>query len=197
MNQVIKGNQQWNYKNYRNIQDDKRYEVLRGHRSMIPAPNEEHQRISRNVEFLIFQFIENKSLGEIYDAPFDVILDQNNVVQPDIIFISRENIKIIKEKGIFGSPDLIIEIISPSTKVRDTYEKKELYEHFKVKEYWIIDPKNKTVEIFCFNKEEKYELFSNGYFDESNVITINNALKSNVLEGLDIRLDKIFKKVSR
>jgi Uma2 family endonuclease len=197
MNKPVKDNQDLDYEVYSKSDDIKRYEILKGKRTMVPAPSEAHQRVSRNTEFLILQYLEGQSLGEVYNAPFDVVLDQNNVVQPDIIFIKRENVNIIKKKGIFGSPDLIVEIISPLSKVRDTYEKKEQYENFKVSEYWIIDPANNTIEIFHLNKNEQYQLISNGFYEEDNLLSQNKSLKSKILEGLEIRLDKIFKKVTR
>jgi Uma2 family endonuclease len=87
------------------------------------------------MQFLIMRFVEKKDFGYLVDAPTDVVLDEVNVVQPDILFISRENRAIIKKKGGFGPPDLIVEIVSPSTQHRDVYEKKDLYATFKVKEY--------------------------------------------------------------
>ena len=122
-------------------------------------------------------------MGKIYFAPTDIILNEINVVQPDIFFISEENFKIISEKNIKGTPDLIIEIISPSTAYYDLIEKKELYEKFGVKEYWRVDPQKQWVELY-FNIEQKFELQQR--------LTEKRILKSHVLNGFEIELATIF-----
>lgn len=171
------------------LDDEKRYEIKNGELSVVPVPNTEHQHFSRNLQYIIWQYVNSKSLGEVYDAPIEVILDQNNVVQPDILFISTQNISIIKKKGIFGSPDLVIEIISPSSKFRDEYEKKTLYQNFDVKEYWIVDPANKSIEILKLT-DRVYELYSSGYLEDDD--TSHNIVKSAILAGLEINLEKVF-----
>jgi Uma2 family endonuclease len=180
----------YNYKDYLNLTDDIRYEIIEGNLIMIPAPNADHQNISRNLELLICNYVYKKDLGEVFDAPFDVVLDDNNIIQPDLLFISKSQFSQIKDQGFFGSPDLIVEIISPSSKSRDTYKKKELYELFKITEYWIVDPANKTVEIFFLNENGKYFLLSEGYIDEGG----NKILSSNILKELEINLENVFKK---
>ncbi len=176
------------YQDYFKINNDKRYEVITGDLIMVPAPNTEHQSISRKIEIKLCNLVYSGKLGEVYDAPIDVILDDNNVVQPDIIYIAQENKNIIKEKGIYGPPDLVIEIISPSSKYRDTYIKKDLYESFKIKEYWLVDPKNKNIEIFVLNEKEKYELFSEGFLEEED----KQIVKSRVIETFEIKMDEVF-----
>jgi Uma2 family endonuclease len=131
-------------------------EVINGQLYMSPAPNTNHQRVSGKIEFLLRSYVENHSLGEIFDAPYDVYLDEeNNAVQPDIIFVSTQNSYIVKSHGIVGVPDLIVEFLSPSNNTHDLVTKKELYEKFGVKEYWIIDPSTKESIV--------YKLESNQY----------------------------------
>jgi Uma2 family endonuclease len=189
MNRILTENKEFTYQDYLKTDDDNRYEVIKGSLYMVPAPNTEHQHFSRNLEFLIWNYVREKSLGEVYHAPIDVILDEKNIVQPDILFISNENSGIIKKKGIFGSPDLAIEIISPSSKTRDNYEKKALYQLFKVKEYWIVDPANKSIEILKLNKDNVYELHSNGYLDDEDS---KKNVVSSIFADLEIDLEKIF-----
>ncbi|MBN1960348.1 MAG: Uma2 family endonuclease [Deltaproteobacteria bacterium] len=90
--------------------DGKRYEIFEGEVEMNPAPLVIHQRISRKLEFILLTYIEKNNLGEIFDAPVDVILSRTNVVQPDLVFVAKERSSIIAERGIFGAPDLVVEI---------------------------------------------------------------------------------------
>ena len=133
-------------------------EVINGQLYMSPAPNTNHQRVSGKIEFLLRSYVENHSLGEIFDAPYDVYLDEeNNAVQPDIIFVSTQNSYIVKSHGIVGVPDLIVEFLSPSNNTHDLVTKKELYEKFGVKEYWIIDPATKESLVYQL-KNNQYKL---------------------------------------
>ncbi len=137
----------WTYKDYLKLDDDARYEIIDGELIMAPSPITNHQTVSKKVQHILYK-LEEKGIGTVFNAPLDVVFAENQVVQPDIIFILPENKKIIQEKGIFGSPDLVIEILSPSSAQRDRDKKYHLYERFGVKEYWIIDPLWHTVEIF-------------------------------------------------
>jgi Uma2 family endonuclease len=93
-------------------------------------------------------------LGEVYASPFDVILSEINTFQPDLIFISQENIDIIQERGVFGTPDLVIEILSPSNPDHDRVKKFSIYEKFRLKELWIIDADKKSVEVFVLESDK-------------------------------------------
>ena len=139
----------YTYDEYLNLPDDgKRYEVIDGELVMVADPYTIHQTVSGNLEYELRTFIKKHKLGKIFDAPTDVVLNEYNVVQPDILFIARDRLDIITEKNISGAPDLIVEILSPSTAYYALLEKKELYEKFGVKEYWIVDPKKQRVEVF-------------------------------------------------
>lgn len=114
---------------------------------MSPSPIVRHQRISNDINVQLYNFVKQNQLGDVLDAPLDVYLDEQNVFQPDIIFISKVNRGIIQEDGfINGAPDLIIELLSPSTAKYDLNQKKDVYERSGVKEYWIVDPGNKEVQ---------------------------------------------------
>ncbi len=124
-------------------------ELINGQLYMSPAPNTNHQRVSGKIEFLLRAYIENNCLGEMFHAPYDVYLDEeNNAVQPDILFVSNKNATIVKPHGIVGVPDLIVEFLSPGNNKHDLVTKKELYERFRVKEYWIIDPASKEALVY-------------------------------------------------
>ncbi|MFO0507853.1 MAG: Uma2 family endonuclease [bacterium] len=122
-------------------------EVIENNLYMSPTPITPHQRMVRKLLVKLDAWIEEKSLGEVFIAPFDVYLDEHtNAVQPDIIYVSNENSTIVDEEStIHGVPDLLIEILSPGNRNYDLEIKKNLYEKFGVKEYWAIDPLTKEV----------------------------------------------------
>ena len=129
------------YDDYRRLPDDgKRYELIEGDLYVTPAPNTPHQRTSRNLEFLLLQHARAHDLGEVYYAPFDVIFGRTSVVQPDILFVRRDRIGIITERGVEGAPDLVVEILSPSTQEQDHGIKQLLYLRYGVAHYWLADP---------------------------------------------------------
>jgi Uma2 family endonuclease len=111
---------------YLKTPDDKRYELIEGDLVMTLSPFPQHQRLSRNRGFELNKFVRGKSLGEMFYAPCAVYLDSENVLQPDILFISGERLNIMGKKNIQGTPDLVIEILSESTAYRDLVKKKRL-----------------------------------------------------------------------
>ncbi len=127
-----------------------RYQLIEGDLHMAPAPNRYHQHNSRNLEFLILDWINQGFApgAEVYDAPFDVYLDNTNVFQPDILYVAPDNTGILTEAGCEGAPDLIIEILSPRTRQLDVGPKKAVYASHGVKELWVIDPESKWIEVF-------------------------------------------------
>jgi Uma2 family endonuclease len=119
-------------------------ELIDGNLYMSPSPTMNHQRIVQRLLVSISNFIETSYSGEIFISPVDVFLDEhNNAVQPDILFISSERRSIIKPDAIHGTPDMVIEILSPSNSKHDLVQKRVLYEKFGVKEYWVINPDTK------------------------------------------------------
>lgn len=139
----------WTYDDYAALPDDgNRYEVLDGELVMAPAPTVIHQRGLMNLILTIMQHVKSHKLGECLAAPCDVILDARTVVQPDLIFVSNERSSIITEKNIQGAPDLVVEILSPSTAGRDRVVKLRLYARFGVPHYWLIDLTERIFEVF-------------------------------------------------
>ncbi len=98
------------YSDYLQMPDEKRYELLDGKFYMVPSPNEAHQRISRNLGFLLWQHNRKSRAGFVYSAPLDVVLSEENVVQPDILYISKERFDIVTDNNVSGSPDLKIDL---------------------------------------------------------------------------------------
>jgi Uma2 family endonuclease len=163
--------------------DGKRYEVINGELVMVAAPNTFHQVVSGNLEYLLKSFLQKNKIGKIFHAPIDVFLENIAVVQPDILFITNGRSDIITEKNIHGAPDLIIEILSPGTAYYDLIGKKEIYEKFAVKEYWIVDPIKQRIEIFE-NKNNEFEL--------AQKLELGGIARSSVVKGFEASLKDIF-----
>jgi Uma2 family endonuclease len=184
----LKAKIKFTYEDYKSLPESetKRYELLGGDLVMVPSPSTYHQRISGNLGFILRVFVQERGLGEVFYAPLDVVLgegEEREVVQPDIFFISKERSGIIAEEEIRGAPDLVIEITSPGTAERDRGYKKTLYARHGVKEYWIVDPEAKTVEVFVLG-ERGFELVKAYKADE--------VLSSPLLEGLKVPLGQVF-----
>ncbi len=161
------------------------YELINGEIVKRSSPNSPHQEASGNLYLEIGNFNRKKKLGRLYHAPYDVYFDENSAgIQPDILFVSKERDFIIKkDNGIIGAPDLIIEIVSKGSVKNDRVTKKALYERFAVKEYWIVDIGNKSVEVYRM-ENNSYVLFS---FAEG-----AGKIKSSVLPGFQLDLKQIF-----
>jgi Uma2 family endonuclease len=142
---------------YRMLPEGTRAELIQGTIFMSPAPLLDHQRLILKLSISMGQFIENHRLGELFTAPTDVYLNSENAFQPDLVFVSTAN-DILKADGIYGAPDLIIEVLSPGTTKSDLTKKKPVYEKAGVKEYWVVDPKTKMATGFELVKG-KYQEF--------------------------------------
>ncbi len=135
--------------------DGKRHEIIDGRHYTNAAPNPRHQAISRHIQFQLYVAIEQQQLGEVIDAPIDVQFSDTDVVQPDIVVVLTNN-RIITPIKIEGVPDLVIEVLSPSSRKVDVTLKKRLYEQSGVPEFWIVDPKNDVVLQHLRKADGKY-----------------------------------------
>jgi Uma2 family endonuclease len=138
------------YELYRLLPDDgKRYELIDGELMMMtPAPTPRHQRIAGNLFSELRTHVKANNLGEVFIAPVDVVLEEHTVVEPDILFVSRERQGIVREEAIHGAPDVVVEILSPSSFYHDLRRKMALYSQFGVQEYWIVDPEKQAVDLY-------------------------------------------------
>ena len=138
------------YDDYLNTPDGSRCEVLDGELVMAPAPDLRHQRINTRLSALVHTFVNERGLGEVFCPPCDVMLSPTDVVQPDLIFVSRERGTILLEgDAVRGAPDLVVEILSPSTADRDRKLKRALYAAHGIREYWLVDPDAQTVTVLA------------------------------------------------
>ncbi len=140
-------NIRFDYNDYLQLPEDKRYEILEGELYVVPAPNTRHQRISLRIQTALVRQLVEKDLGELLSAPYDVVLSEENVVQPDILFVRKARLSLIGEQNLPAAPDLIVEILSPGTRKKDLAIKRKIYARFGVQEYWIVDPEANRLEV--------------------------------------------------
>ena len=171
------------YEDYLNTPEDKRYELLDGELVTIPVPGERHQSISILLGWKLIQFASENSLGKVYHAPFDVVLSDVDVVQPDLLFVSNERGHIITYANIQGAPDLVVEILSTSTAERDRTFKRTLYAKYGVNEYWIVDTTAKDITVLLLG-ERGYEVVDT--YGEGETLT------SPALQGFTLNIGNIF-----
>jgi Uma2 family endonuclease len=159
------------------------YELINGNIVRKQAPAPPHQRVSMEISTIMNVFIKEKQLGKLFAAPIDVFFDDHNNTQPDILFVKKEREFLITKHGIEGAPDLIVEILSPSTFKVDRKDKFNTYLFFGVSEYWIVDPKNQSIEVYVL-ENDKYNM---------EFFAIENGLiQSKVLAGLSIEVSEVF-----
>jgi len=178
-----RANVRFTYSDYLLLPEDKRYEILDGELFVIAAPKTKHQKVSLQLTVALYHYVRNRELGQVLQAPFDVILSEENVVQPDIIFVRKERIGIIGEANLQGAPDLVIEILSPGTRSKDLELKRKIYCGFAVQEYWIVDPDLETIEVLILG-EERYLTTA--------VYAKSQCLSSPLLPDLDLPLSQVF-----
>ena len=171
------------YQDYVNMEGDERYELLDGELILLPSPNTAHQTVSIALGSRMHSFVKEHDLGQVFHAPFDVLFTDTDVVQPDILFVSNEREHIRTPANIQGAPDLIVEILSPSSSRRDWRDKRELYAVHGVREYWIVDPANRIVWVM---------LLRDGVLEIEETYTEGDAITSSTLEGFSVGLDEIF-----
>ncbi len=141
--------------------DGNRYEFIGGRLYVTPAPAIRHQRVSKRLQAALMRMLEDAGRGEVFYAPFLVEFPgTGDRVQPDLIFVSDERREIIGEKQVLGAPDLVVEILSPSTAHRDRGIKLDLYARSGVRQYWIVDPVEDIVDVWRFGDDPGHERLS-------------------------------------
>ena len=173
----------YTYEDYLNTPEGERYELLDGELILVASPNEGHQMASVNLVSLMNPHAKDRGLGWVFHAPFDIVFSDSEVVQPDIMFISREREHIRTGANVQGAPDLVVEILSPSSLKRDWEDKRELYARYGVKEYWIADPVHKMVSVM---------LLKDGVLELAGTYVEGDTVTSTALEGFSVGVDEIF-----
>jgi Uma2 family endonuclease len=145
------------YEDYALIPDDgRRHEILDGDHVMSPAPRTKHQRVVGALYADLYRHVRDHGLGEVFVAPFDVLLTEHDIVQPDLCFVPVDRRMIVNEMNCEGVPTLMVEVISPSTRRRDLVDKRKLYERRGVAEYWVADPAVDSVQVFRPDADGRY-----------------------------------------
>lgn len=155
--------------------DNRRHELFEGELVMTPSPNTAHQNAVANLFRIFALHVEIRSAGKLFPAPLDVYFDEETILQPDILFVSASRLHIIDEQKVNGAPDLIVEVLSPGTEQRDRGFKFYSYAKAGVKEYWLVDPVQQTVEIFYLRS---------GSFNLSGRFGRNDTITSSILHEL-------------
>ncbi|MBZ0169360.1 hypothetical protein MELA_00714 [Candidatus Methylomirabilis lanthanidiphila] len=167
------------------LEDGRRHELIDGERFMTPSPSTKHQQISMNLARALSNYLATHRIGRVYAAPCDVVLSDTDVVQPDLVFVSSARGSIITTQNIQGAPDLLIEILSESTRKTDEIIKRKLYERYGVQEYWIIDPELATVKV--------YRMTPQGYCRIAELShEANDTLRTPLLPDVSIPLINLF-----
>jgi Uma2 family endonuclease len=179
---------EWTYEEFMSLPEGGpfRYEIIDGEFCMTPSPNTRHQEISWNLSRIISDYLyRNPGRGKAFSAPCDVVFskDPPQVVEPDLVFVSKEHLSIITEKNIQGVPDLTVEILSPSTESSDRRVKHSLYERFGVPEYWIVDPATNTIQVFRL---------VDGRYPDPLEYGKSDLIESTLLPELSIPLSEVF-----
>ena len=174
----------YTYQEYLENHGDERFEIIDGTvYDMSPSPSVKHQRLVLNFGEVVNRHFRGKACTP-FIAPMDVVLDDINVVEPDVFIVCDKNK--ITDANIKGAPDLIIEVLSPSTGVKDRREKKHLYQQHGVREYIIVNPLEESVERFL--------LGNNGRYGESDIFAWHDSFASRIFPDLIFHLRVIFEK---
>ncbi|MCS5696658.1 Uma2 family endonuclease [Desulfofundulus thermocisternus] len=173
----------YTYDDYIKIDDGNRYELIEGELVLTPSPGTRHQLLVGRLFKIIDQYAQRTGSGQVFFAPLDVVLDEPvkmNTFQPDVIFISNERLGIIEETRINGAPDLVVEVLSPGTIRRDRGRKSRQYFKSGVREFWLVDPQERLVEVFVPGEKDWQRA---GVYEEED----EEFITSTVLPGLEVK----------
>jgi len=169
--------------------DGLRHELIDGEHYVTAAPTYRHQRVAMNVAGLLFMFLREHRLGHVYMAPLDVLFSEVDVVEPDVLYVSEERLRSQQEdRYLEVTPELVVEVLSPSTKHVDRGAKRRLYERQGVTEYWLIDPLLETVQVFR-RERDRFEVAADLVRQRD---AAPASLSTPLLPGLQLSLDEVF-----
>lgn len=176
------------YEDYANMPDEGiRYEINNGHlEAMTPGPNAIHQLVIQQIEHRMIQKCSQDFV--VLSAPIDLILSETEVRQPDLVMIRRDRLSIITKRGIEGPPDLIVEVLSPSSAKRDRQQKLIVYAKYNIPEYWIVDINNEILEQYLLNNGQ-YMLFE--------IYKENEQVQSEQIDCITFTMDEIMKNIPK
>jgi Uma2 family endonuclease len=174
----------WTYEDYAALPDDgNRYEIVNGVLIMTPAPSPEHQSITVRMAYYMFPHIDLAGIGKLFTGPIDVDLGPKNVYQPDLVVVLNTHLDRVAEKKIIGAPDLVVEVASPSTAAYDRLTKYEKYAHAGIREYWMVKPKSRSVEVLVLEGREYHSL---------GIFRGEQTLPSRIVPDLPVGVERFF-----
>jgi Uma2 family endonuclease len=166
--------------------DGKRHELIDGEHYVTPCPNTKHQRLVGNLYWLIRSYLEAHPIGEVFLAPFDVVFSNFDIVEPDLLYLSKARAaEVLTPQNVKGTPELVVEIGSPGTRKRDETIKRRLYERSGVAEYWVVDPELDLIKVYRLSGDR---------FDRAIELTseAGDVLTTPLLPNLETPLTRIF-----
>jgi Uma2 family endonuclease len=166
--------------------DGLRHEIIGGEHFVTPAPVTRHQRISRDLLVLLAVYLDAHPIGEVFSAPFDALLSEFDIVEPDLIYLSKERAHLLTSKNLQGPPDLVVEILSPGTKRRDLGIKRDLYQRVGVREYWIVDPDRDAVTVYRRHDDDAAFQFPEEFSKAA-----RDAVTTDLLPDLEVQLEQL------
>lgn len=166
-------------------EDGNRHELIDGEHFVAPAPSQKHQTVVANLTYFFVELLRRSRLGKVLLAPFEVVLSNEDIVQPDLVFISNQRSGILTGKNAEGAPDLFVEVLSKGTRKIDETRKLRLYERAGAKEYWMFDTARETARIYC-RQGDRLVLV------QELSAAAGDVLETPLLPGLRILLDEVF-----
>ena len=174
----------WTYDDYAALPDDgNRYEIVNGVLIMTPAPSPEHQDIVGEIFSALRTHIKLAGLGRVFTGPIDVDLGPKNVYQPDLVVVLNTHLDRVAEKKIIGAPDLVVEVASPSTAAYDRLTKYEKYAHAGIREYWLVKPTSRSVEVLVLEGRE---------YRSPGIFRGEQTLPSRIVPDLPVGVERFF-----
>jgi Uma2 family endonuclease len=164
--------------------DSRIFELIEGEIFMTPSTNSRHQRVVGRLFRTLSDFVEKDDLGEVFIAPYDIVFSKWTALEPDLLFIRKERASIVTEANVQGTPDLVIEVLSPSNKAYDLQTKLLAYEKAGVPELWYFDPEDRTAQILELGSEGRYVLAAK--------LSGGDAIVTKILPGLSLTLGEVF-----
>ncbi len=173
----------YTYEDYLNTPEGERYELIDGELIFLPTPNMAHQEARGNLGTGMYMYAKDGELGRVFFVPFDIVFSDSDVVQPDILFVSKARDRIITHDNVKGAPELLVEIISPFSAKRDWNDKRDLYARHGVIEYWIADPVHRMVSVM---------LLKNGVLELAGAYVEGDTVAATALAGFRVGVGEIF-----
>lgn len=173
----------YTYEDYLNTPEGERYELIDGELILLPTPNTAHQTVRGNLGTIMYMYAKDGEHGRVFFVPFDIVFSDSDVVQPDMLFVSKPRDRIITRDNVQGAPELLVEITSSFSVKRDWNDKRYLYSRHGVIEYWIVDPVHKMVSVM---------LLRDGVLELAGTYVEGDTVVATALEGFSVGVGEIF-----